>query len=131
MCGLIDGFPKPWVESPSVKRMVQQQKWLATSWSPMAERGTNKHWDRTFLLLMPRRCITFLWAEVETTFGHGLYTVRSAYHILAEKEVQERDFRYGRPTHSVDNNNPIWRKIWSKKFPKGSGLLVACLTCTT
>lgn len=48
---------------------------------------------------------------------HGLYTVRSAYRALVEKETQERDFKSGQPSHSAGNNNPLWRKIWKIKVP--------------
>jgi ribonuclease HI len=48
---------------------------------------------------------------------HGLYSVRSAYRFLAEKEAQERDFKTGRPAHSAGNNNPLWRKLWAMKVP--------------
>lgn len=48
---------------------------------------------------------------------HGLYTVRSAYRVLAEKEAQERDFKSGQADHSAGNNNPVWRKLWKTKVP--------------
>ncbi|CAL4932085.1 unnamed protein product [Urochloa decumbens] len=48
---------------------------------------------------------------------HGLYTVRSAYRILAEKEDQERNYGAQQSSHSLKNNDPIWRKLWSVKVP--------------
>jgi hypothetical protein len=48
---------------------------------------------------------------------HGLYSVRSAYRALVEKEAQDRDFISGRSSHSAGNNNPAWRKIWGAKVP--------------
>jgi hypothetical protein len=46
-----------------------------------------------------------------------LYTVRSAYRILAENEAHARDFKAGRPSHSARNNNPFWKKVWAAKVP--------------
>jgi hypothetical protein len=43
---------------------------------------------------------------------HGLYSARSTYRALVEKEAQDRDFISRRSSHSVGNNNPVWRKIW-------------------
>jgi hypothetical protein len=42
---------------------------------------------------------------------HCLYTVRSAYRILAEKEAQERDLKAGRSSHLRGDNNPLWKKV--------------------
>jgi hypothetical protein len=48
---------------------------------------------------------------------HGLYTVRSAYRILADKEAQAQDFKAGRPSHSTGTDNPLWMKVWKAKVP--------------
>jgi hypothetical protein len=48
---------------------------------------------------------------------HGLYSVRSAYRFLVEKEAQERDFKTGGSAHLTGNNNPLWRKLWALKVP--------------
>jgi ribonuclease HI len=48
---------------------------------------------------------------------HGLYAVRSAYRILEGIEIQGRDFKAGRPSHSAGNDNPIWNKLWTVKVP--------------
>jgi hypothetical protein len=48
---------------------------------------------------------------------HGLYTVRSAYRLLVEKEMQEKEHIEGRPSHSIAQNDPHWQRLWKCKVP--------------
>jgi hypothetical protein len=48
---------------------------------------------------------------------HGLYTVRSAYRMLAALDAQERDHGENRAAHSVASNDPYWQKLWKAKVP--------------
>ena len=48
---------------------------------------------------------------------HGLYTVRSAYRMLVEKEAHERDHREGRASISAASHDPYWQKLWKCKVP--------------
>jgi hypothetical protein len=48
---------------------------------------------------------------------HGLYTVRSAYRLLATLDVQERDHGESWASHSGGNNDPYWHTLWKTKVP--------------
>lgn len=48
---------------------------------------------------------------------HGLYSVRSAYRMLATLDRQERDHGENRAAYSVSNNDPFWRKLGKAKVP--------------
>ena len=52
-----------------------------------------------------------------STKHHGLYSVRSAYRLLAEQEYHERHHREGRASHSVASDDPYWQKLWKCKVP--------------
>jgi len=41
---------------------------------------------------------------------HRIYSVRSAYHLLVEQEVQEQDHGVGAASHSAEAlNDPHWQ----------------------
>jgi hypothetical protein len=48
---------------------------------------------------------------------HGLYTIQSAYRMLAALDAQERDHGENRAAHSVVSNDPYWQKLWKAKVP--------------
>jgi hypothetical protein len=48
---------------------------------------------------------------------HGLYTVRSAYRLLADVEAQGRSHRLNRAKHSGANRDPRWMKLWRQRVP--------------
>jgi hypothetical protein len=60
------------------------------------------------------RCQGDLWAW--SGERHGLYTMRSAYRLLVEKE-QEREHSECRPSHSNAKGDPHWQRLWKCKVP--------------
>ena len=48
---------------------------------------------------------------------HGLYTVRSAYRLLSESELQVHAHATGASSHSVAASDPRWLKLWKQKLP--------------
>jgi hypothetical protein len=48
---------------------------------------------------------------------HGMYTVRSAYRLLAAVEAQDRAFANGRSSHSNASSDPSWKKLWRQNVP--------------
>jgi hypothetical protein len=48
---------------------------------------------------------------------HGLYSVRSAYRMLANDAHQEDDHSQNIPASSGANNSWIWKKLWRSKVP--------------
>ena len=61
------------------------------------------------------RCQGDFWAW--SAECHGLYSVRSAYRLLAEQESHERDHREGRASHSVAADDPFWQELCKCKVP--------------
>ena len=49
--------------------------------------------------------------------GHGLYTVKSGYRLLASAEAQHRSFVQRRAAHSNHLHDPLWQKLWKCKVP--------------
>jgi hypothetical protein len=63
---------------------------------------------------------------------HGLYSVKSAYHLLAETELQSRSYTTGASSLSVADKDPRWLKLWRQRVPQrcecfGGGLCT--ITC--
>jgi hypothetical protein len=48
---------------------------------------------------------------------HGLYSVRSAYRILAAEAQHEEDYSQNRSECSHANNSWIWKELWQIKVP--------------
>jgi hypothetical protein len=48
---------------------------------------------------------------------HGLYTVKSAYRLLSEVEMQTRAHATGVPSHSEAASDPRWAKLWKQRLP--------------
>jgi ribonuclease HI len=48
---------------------------------------------------------------------HGVYSVRSAYRLLSEAEMQQRAHALGASSHSVADNEPRWHQLWKQKVP--------------
>jgi hypothetical protein len=61
------------------------------------------------------RCQGDFWAWLGER--HGLYTVRSTYRLLVEKEAHERDHKEGRTSSLAASNDPYWQKLWKCKVP--------------
>jgi hypothetical protein len=48
---------------------------------------------------------------------HGMYSVRSAYRMLADEAYHMEDFSQDRPFGSGANNSSLWKKLWQSKVP--------------
>ena len=48
---------------------------------------------------------------------HGMYTVRSAYHLLFSNSRMVDLLKNNIACSSGSENNPIWRNLWKLKFP--------------
>jgi hypothetical protein len=49
---------------------------------------------------------------------HGLYSIRSAYRMLADEAHQMEDFSQDMPSCSGANNSLLWKKLWQSKVPR-------------
>jgi hypothetical protein len=48
---------------------------------------------------------------------HGLYTVKSRYHLLASASAQHHSYVQSKAAHSNHLNDPLWQKLWKSKVP--------------
>jgi hypothetical protein len=106
-------LPKPGASAVQVSELLSAD---GQSWNDEVLDSNLLHMDVQAVRRIPlgRRQEDF-WAWSRER--HDIYSVHSAYRLLVEQEVQERDHGAGVASHSAALNDPHWQRLWRCKVP--------------